>query len=100
MAVSAVTGFAGPPEVFIHGSEGTLRFCEGRLYGARRGQGDLEEICVSDDEAGRWRVEEEFIGAIRGQEPVRLTSFADGVKYMQFTEAAVRSAATGEAVRL
>ena len=30
-----------------------------------------------------WRVEAEFIGAIRGQEQVRLTDFATGVRYMR-----------------
>ena len=34
-----------------------------------------------------WRVEREFIGAIRQQEAVRRTTFADGVRYMEFTEA-------------
>jgi hypothetical protein len=34
-----------------------------------------------------FRVEEEFVGAIRGEEPVRLTTFDDGVRYMKFTAA-------------
>jgi predicted dehydrogenase len=36
-------------------------------------------------------VEREFIGAIRGEEPVRRTTFEDGVRYMEFTEAVARS---------
>ena len=40
---------------------------------------------------GYWRVEEEFIGAIRGQEHVVHTTFSDGVKYMEYTEAVSRS---------
>ena len=50
------------------------------------------------EEEGRWRVEEEFINAIRRLEPVRLTTFADGLKYMQFTEAVATSMATGQTV--
>ena len=45
-----------------------------------------------------WRVEEEFVNAIRGREPVRLTTFDDGVSYMAFTEAVHRSLAEGCAV--
>ena len=40
-----------------------------------------------DSERDEWRVEAEFIGAIRGEEQIRLTTFEDGVKYMEFTEA-------------
>ena len=57
------------------------------LSGGRAGDGGLSPIEVPGDERGDWRVEDEFIGAIRGQEPVRLTTFEDGVKYMEFTEA-------------
>jgi hypothetical protein len=42
-----------------------------------------------------FRVEEEFVGAIRGGEPVRLTTFDDGVRYMTFTAAVNRSLESG-----
>ena len=45
-------------------------------------------------------MEDEFIGAIRGEEQIKLTSFEDGVKYMEFTEAVTRSAQSREAVSL
>jgi hypothetical protein len=45
-------------------------------------------------------VEEEFVGAIRGQEQVRYTDFETGVRYMEFTEAVATSAAQGRAVAL
>jgi hypothetical protein len=45
-------------------------------------------------------VEEEFINAIRGIEPVTHTSFFDGVKYMEFTDAVTMSAQTGQKVQL
>ena len=47
-----------------------------------------------------WRVEEEFISAIRGTEPVTLTPFSVGVHYMEFTEAVTRSAQTGQSIAL
>jgi hypothetical protein len=60
----------------------------------------LQPIEIAADKAGAWRVEEEFAGAIRKQEDIRLTDFATGVKYMEFTEAVHRSATSGNAVSL
>ena len=34
----------------------------------------------------------DFVGAIRGECPVGETTFEDGLKYMEFTEAVARSA--------
>ncbi len=98
--VSNVAGLAGAPEVFIFGSNGTLRFSENRLYGGQRTDTELSEIEIPDSEAGAWRVEEEFINAIRGEETITHTDFETGVKYMEFTEAVTRSMQGGTAVHL
>ena len=100
--VSAVAGLMPGPEVWLFGSEGTLRFEQNgsRLSGARRGDTELKEIPIPADKRYGWRVEEEFIGAIRGEEPVRRTTFADGVRYMDFTEAVAISAREGRTVYL
>ena len=58
----------------------------------------MQEIDVAPEKEGYWRVEEEFIGAIRGQEEIVLTDFATGVTYMEFTAAVHKSAATGQIV--
>ena len=102
LSVSAVAGMAPPGEVYIFGTEGTLRLeANGlRLSGGRRGDEALSEIEVPEEKRGGWRVEEEFVNAIRGVEPVRYTTFADGVAYMEFTEAVTRSAQTGQSVAL
>ena len=52
------------------------------------------------EKQGHWRVEEEFVSAIRGLESVKLNTFEIGVRYMEFTEAVVRSAHTRETVYL
>ncbi len=98
--VSSVTGFGEPPSATIYGSEGTLRFSGDILTGGRRGDDGLSEIEVPAHEAGGWRVEEEFISAIRGQEEITHTDFRMGVKYMEFTEAVHRSRRSGAAVDL
>jgi predicted dehydrogenase len=104
LTVSAVTGFAGDSRgadgVYLFGSGGTLYFSGGKLYGARRGEHGLNEIAIPPHETGGWRVEEEFVNAIRGLEPVTHTSFADGVKYMRFTEAVTCSMREGRAINL
>lgn len=91
MQISAVTGLAGPAEAFIFGSEGTLRFCNNKLYAGRRGENELREVAIAPELEGRWRVEEEFVNAIRGVETITHTTFDDGVKYMEFSEAVARS---------
>lgn len=100
--MSAVAGLMPGPEAWLYGSEGTLRFDQrgARLYGARRGEGELKEISIDPALSGGWRVEAEFIGAIRGQEPVRYTTFEDGVRYMDFTEAVTLSSQQGRTIPL
>jgi predicted dehydrogenase len=103
MQMSAVTGLApSPREAWLFGSEGTLRVDADtrRLFGARRGERELHEIVFPPAERVGWRVEREFVGAIRGEEPVRLTTFADGVAGMQFTEAVAISSRAGRRVEL
>ena len=100
LQVSSATGLAGPPSCSLYGSQGTLRFTEGRLLGGRRGDAELSAVDVPDSERGAWRVEEEFVNAIRGREAITHTDLATGVKYMEFTEAVGRSLQSGETVRL
>jgi predicted dehydrogenase len=99
---SAVTGLAPGPEVWLFGSEATLRYdaSSEKLLGARRGETALREIPIPGELSVGWRVEEEFINAVRGVEKVKFTTFEDGLKYMQFTEAVSSSAASGVSVNV
>lgn len=99
--LSGVTRFGPGNQLHLYGSEGTLKIeftPEERLFGARRGERELREIALPPDKQFGWRVEAEFIDAIRGRGPVEFTDFATGVRYMTFTEAVARSAATGQPV--
>ena len=98
--VSSVAGLAGAPEVYLFGSDGTLRFSGNKLYGGQKGEAELSEIDIPDSEVGGWRVEEEFVNAIRGNEVITHTDFDTGVKYMAFTEAVTRSMQSGKAITL
>jgi predicted dehydrogenase len=99
---SAITALGPATEAWIFGSDGTLRLeaDAARLSGGRRGDAALAEIPVPADQRIGWRVEEEFVNAIRGRERISRTTFEDGVRYMEFTDAVVQSAASGRAVEV
>ena len=90
--VSQVTGGLAVNEARLFGTEGTLLIRNGELLGYNK-LNDMEfsKISIPAVEAGCWRVEEEFINAIRGVEKITHTTFEDGVKYMKFTEAVHKS---------
>jgi predicted dehydrogenase len=102
MRFSAVAGLAPPIELWLYGTEGTLRFtpANGKLYGGQRKDKALAEIVIPKQQRIGWRVEEEFINAIRGKEKITRTSFEQGALYMEFTEAVGRSIAEGRAISL
>jgi predicted dehydrogenase len=94
---SAVTALALANEAWIFGTEGTVRLEADakRVSGARRGERELREVPIPAERRVGWRVEEEFVNAVRGREKITRTSFEDGVRYMEFTDAVTRSATTG-----
>ena len=86
----------------LYGSEGTLAYdlTRDEIVGGRRGERGTSPLAIPDDLLGGWDVEAEFVGAIRGERPVVHTTFADGVRYMQFTEAVARSSRHQQPVAL
>ncbi len=100
--ISSVAGLCHDNAAYLFGSEGTIRYdaSSSSLSGGKRGDTELSPIDILPELFGGWRVEEEFVSAIRGQEAITHTTFEDGVKYMEFTEAVARSMQTGEAVAL
>ncbi len=106
---SGVTPFAQAAGIHLYGTEGVLFYdlTANRIRGASRQRGAqpgpaeaLPEIPIPPEQAMQWRVEAEWVEAIRGGPAVRFTDFATGVTYMEFTEAVARSAQTGMAVDL
>lgn len=90
---SSVAGLAPSPELWLFGTTATVRFDPGskKLFGGARGDKSLGEIVIPAEKRIGWRVEQEFVSAIRGKEKVSRTNFEDGVLYMEFTEAVARS---------
>ena len=99
---SDVLGHTPNDSIWIYGAKGTLHIdaTEMKIYGGQKSDNTLSEIPVKKGFEGSWRVEEEFINAIRGKEKVTHTSFEDGVRYMEFIEAVTTSANLGEKVYL
>lgn len=90
-------------QIHLYGSLGTIKIEFGdteRVWIGRANEREMKVMEQPADKRGRWRVEAEFIGAIRGQEPVRFTSFSTAFDYMEFTEAVAISAESGRAVEL
>ncbi|HYT93329.1 MAG TPA: Gfo/Idh/MocA family oxidoreductase [Gemmataceae bacterium] len=106
---SGVTPFGQGMGIHLYGTEGVLQYDlqTDRIRGASLRHGmkpgrveELREIPIPPEKAGGWRVEEEFVEAIRTGTPVRFTDFATGVAYMEFTEAVARSAQEEEPIEL
>jgi len=106
LAFSESTGFAPQNQIWLYGTEGTLHITidiknETMLIkGAKKGDPELKIIEIPKSLQYYWRPEEEFIGAIRGTEKVKYTTFEDGVKYMEFTEAVHLSASKRKPISL
>jgi predicted dehydrogenase len=98
--MSSVTGLSPTNEATLYGSEAVLRFEDGQLLMGRKGADRLEPIDIPQNEIGSWRVEEDFIDAIRGLRDVPLTDFETGVRYMEFTDAVWMSMEQGRLVDL
>ena len=113
LGMSNVAGHLPPVEVYICGTEGTLRLRSTPaarspvrdpdvmvLEAGRRGEPGLSRVRIPKRKRGGWRVEEEFINAIRGIEPVTHTDFASALAYMEWTDAVTRAMRTGTRVAL
>ena len=100
--ISGVLHGGPSPQVHLYGEQGTLKYLmapQDQLLLATAGE-EFEEVEVPEDKAGGWRVEEEFVNAIRGQEDIQFNDFSVGVRYMEFTEAVAISAREGRPVSL
>ncbi len=88
---SGVEAGPGRNEIRLVGSEATLRMDvgAGELYLAQRDK-DTRLLEIPVEQRAGWRVEADFVDSIREGKPVTLTSFADGLRYMRFTDAVMR----------
>jgi predicted dehydrogenase len=80
-------------EFRVNGTEGALRFDAARkqLWYAKAGEIEEKRLTIPRSESRGWQVEAEFIQSIREGTPVQRTTFADGLRYMHFSEMVARS---------
>lgn len=101
MKFSETTGLSRGNDIWIYGSEGTIHVDNDQnIFVGRRGDRALAPYPNPPEAQAKHRVEEAFINAIRGLEPVTLNTFEIGVQYMEWTEAIYRSAQARRAVSL
>ena len=76
-------------------------FSSDRITGGRLGEKDAAEIEISPEIEQRWRVEEDFIAAVRSPGSIQpQPSFALGVQYMRVVQAVADSVASGSEVQI
>lgn len=99
MRMSATTGLSTGNQIWLYGTEGTIHVDQQQnIFAGRRGDKQLSEVPNPPQEQAYYRVEEEFTNAIRGTEEITMVPFETGVHYMEWTEAVIRSAQTGQAI--
>ena len=98
---SSIAAHGPNDRIELYGSDGTLIYDAGAdmLYGAKPEASELEPIPIPEEDRDEWTVERDFVEAIRiGGSP--RTSFVDGVKYMEVSEAVCRSVQSGSSIEL
>lgn len=101
MRMSATTGLSTGNQIWFYGTEGTIYVDQQQnIFAGSRGDSQLSEVPNPPEEQAYYRVEEEFSNAIRGKEQITMVPFETGVHYMEWTEAVIRSAQTGQAIYL
>jgi predicted dehydrogenase len=100
--LSGVTWQGNELSIALHGASGSLvyDFATDEIRGARTRERELRPIALPESLRGGWRVEADFVAAVRGERAVTHTDFATGVRYMQFTEAVARSSRHEQPVNL
>ena len=99
---SNVAHHAGPDQMEIFGSDGTLRVSlwEGTVELAKSNSKAFKAVKIPKSQIRHWTVEQDFVDAINGFKSIELTTFEMGVKYMEFTEAVQLSQRGGKKVSL
>ncbi len=98
--VSSVARYGRGSSIEMHGTRGAFKLEGGSAWIALESDTVFRALEVPPEQRGGWRVEADFVDAIREGKPVTHTSFDDGVKYMQFTEAVQRSMEQGRRIAL
>jgi predicted dehydrogenase len=100
---SGVTLHGPGKQIHLYGSLGTIKMVFGehdQVFVSRIIDSEMRPVTLPAESLGGWRVEAEFIGAIRGEEAVKRNDFATGLRDLEFTEAVALSATNSRSVSL
>lgn len=105
LACSGVAAHAGSANGFaIYGTAGTILYPAAGGYNTilagKVGDKELRPVPIPADERREWTAEADFIAAVRAGRPTAEPSFADGLRYIELTEAVFRSIESGKVVTL
>jgi predicted dehydrogenase len=76
-------------------------FADDRIFGGRLGEKSATEIAIPPELEQHWRVEEDFIAAVRSPGSIQpQPSFAEGVQYMRVVQAVADSVEQGREVNI
>lgn len=84
-------------QITIYGNKGVIHYTPKQTVFTPHDGGPQT---IHPDSSKDWRVEAEFINAIRGVEDIRLTDFDTGLAYMRFTDALHESHRLGQTVNI
>jgi predicted dehydrogenase len=101
MEFSGVAAHAPSDKLEIFGSQGSLSydFAKDEICHGTRADRSLQSIQLNAENEGSWRVEEDFIAAVRSHGNLRpRPNFDDGVEYMRVVDAVAESRYRGREV--
>jgi predicted dehydrogenase len=96
---SGINAAAPSDHVEIYGDKGTLTYDFGNdiIRAGKHGGQELHDVEIPADIAGDWRVEEDFLAAVKSKGRVRPhPDFDDGLRYMRVVQAVADSRARNE----
>lgn len=100
---SGINALAGGDRLEAYGELGTMTYDFGTetIQAGRAGDRDLHAMEITPELEGEWRVEEDFIAAVKSKGRVRpLPDFEEGLRYMRVVQAVADSRARNEWVEI
>ncbi|HWM23230.1 MAG TPA: Gfo/Idh/MocA family oxidoreductase [Chthoniobacterales bacterium] len=100
---SGIDALAGGDRLEAYGELGTMTYDFGTetIQAGRAGDVDLHAMEITPDLEGEWRVEDDFIAAVKSKGRVRpLPDFEEGLRYMRVVQAVADSRALNEWVAI
>ena len=96
---SGVHAHATGDKLEVYGEAGTMIYDFGTetIRAGKVGDVDLHEVEITPDLEGEWRVEEDFLAAVKSRGRIRpRPDFEEGLRYMRVVQAVADSRATNE----